>query len=174
MVYDLVARPIPTVELPHGYVWIPWSPRLIDAHACVKYNGFRDNFDSEIFPSFSSLEGCKRLMDVIASRQGFLPGTTWLIAKSTVDSKMEYCATIQGIQHSPEEGGIQNVAVIPNHRKLGLGKALVLQCLSGFQKAGVRKVALEVTADNYTALHLYTRIGFQTRETVYKAILSNS
>ena len=83
---------------------------------------------------------------------------------------MEYCATIQGIRHSPEAGGIQNVAVIPTHRKLGLGKALVLQCLAGFQKADVRQVSLEVTANNYTAVHLYTRIGFQTRETVYKAV----
>ncbi|MGL6193628.1 MAG: GNAT family N-acetyltransferase [Thermoguttaceae bacterium] len=184
MVYNLVKKPLESAVLPVEYVWIPWSPEHLETHASVKYHGFRDNMDSRIFPSFSSLESCRRLMDVISTRKGFLPGTTWLIAKVPSqtnieadiilksEAKLEYCATIQGLQHSPELGGIQNVAVLPEHRGIGLGQALLLKCLAGFKKSGVRRVSLEVTADNLVAVKLYQKVGFEMVQTVYKASMA--
>jgi ribosomal protein S18 acetylase RimI-like enzyme len=68
------------------------------------------------------------------------------------------------------DGSIQNVGVTPAHRGLGLGRALLLKSLHGFRDAGVRRVALQVTAENRTALELYQSLGFVSRQTLYKAV----
>ena len=170
MACDLGRRPLVSPELPTGYVWVPWSPLLLNVHAEVKYRSFCNEMDADLFPSFSTLDNCRRLMDTIVSQAGFLPAVTWLIGLTPQpNSRMrEYCATIQGLKHSSDTGGIQNVAVLPGFRRQGFGEALVRKALFGFQQNGVRKVALEVTADNHTAVQLYLRIGFQTVQTVYK------
>jgi len=170
MAYDLGKRPLKEPVLPDGYVWVPWSPALLNIHAEVKYRSFCNEVDADLFPSFSTLDNCKRLMDSIVSRSEFLPAATWLIGLTPPPNsrRREYCATIQGLKYSPEAGGIQNVAVLPGFRHQGLGEALVRKALFGFQQNGVRKVALHVTADNHTAIQLYLRIGFHTVQTVYK------
>ena len=171
MAYDLVNRPVAEPVLPNHYVWIPWSPGVLGTHATVKYLGFRDNIDGKIFPSFGSLERCRNLMDALSSHKGFLPETTWLIARKFPDSPPEYCATIQGIRHSEETGGIQNVAVLPEFRCQGLGTALIWKALSGFQQAGIQRVGLEVTAENLVALRLYQQVGFVVLKTVSKEVV---
>lgn len=67
-------------------------------------------------------------------------------------------------------GAIQNVGVIPGHRRRGLGKALVYKSLAGFQSAGMERAFLEVTAENQGAVTLYETIGFRLVRTTYKAI----
>ena len=170
MVYDLVKRPVSPPELPSGFVWVPWSPALLNVHAEVKYRSFCNERDADLFPSFSTLDNCRRLMDSIVSRAGFLSDTTWLIGLTPPPNsrRREFCATIQGLQHSPDAGGIQNVAVLPGFRRQGLGEALVRKALYGFWQNSIRKVVLHVTADNHTAVQLYLRLGFQTLQTVYK------
>ena len=42
--------------------------------------------------------------------------------------------------------------------------------LNGFRQAGLRRVYLEVTAQNQNALRLYKRLGFTRVRTVYKAV----
>ncbi|MCL2304609.1 MAG: GNAT family N-acetyltransferase [Planctomycetaceae bacterium] len=170
MVYDLGRRPVEHPALPVGFVWAPWSPILLNVHAEVKYRSFCNERDADLFPSFSTLDNCKRLMDTIVSRTGFLPAATWLIGLTPQPNsrRREYCATIQGLQHAPDTGGIQNVAVLPGFRRRGLGEAIVRKALFGFQQSGIRKVVLHVTAENHTAVQLYLRIGFQTIQTVYK------
>ncbi|MCA9071315.1 MAG: GNAT family N-acetyltransferase, partial [Planctomycetaceae bacterium] len=65
---------------------------------------------------------------------------------------------------------VQNVGVIPEHRGLGLGRALVLRSLEGFRSTGLKRVYLEVTADNKQAVTLYQSIGFKLTRTLYKAV----
>jgi len=170
MAYDLVKQPLVPPELPRGFVWTAWSPGLLNVHAEVKYRSFCDEIDGSIFPSFSTLDNCKRLMDAIVTRPGFLPVTTWLIGLTPQPNsrRREFCATIQGLKIAMDSGKIQNVAVLPGFRRQGLGEAIVRKALLGFQQSGIRKVALEVTADNITAVQLYLRIGFQTIQTIYK------
>ena len=170
--FDLSRCALAASVLPPAYIWIPWSKAHLDTHAHVKYSSFCGDQDAMLFPSFSSLDRCRNLMNVISSRTGFLPETTWLIAKAYPQGPLEYCGTIQGLRHSFDAGGIQNVAVLPDFRRQGLGRALVLKALDGFKKAGIRKVALEVTATNSTAFHLYKRIGFETIRTVYKETIA--
>ena len=65
-------------------------------------------------------------------------------------------------------GSIQNVGVIPDHRGLGLGHALVQQALLGFQHVGMGIGMLEVTAENEAAVTLYESMGFRTIQVLYR------
>jgi ribosomal protein S18 acetylase RimI-like enzyme len=45
--------------------------------------------------------------------------------------------------------------------------------LEGFQRRGLERVYLEVTADNEGAIRLYRRMGFVSVKTVFKAVEAN-
>ena len=81
-----------------------------------------------------------------------------------------YCATVQGVRERSGLGAIQNLGVTPLHRGRGLGSALLLQALRGFQRAGLGRAFLEVTAQNDAAVRLYRRLGFRRRKTIYKLV----
>lgn len=83
---------------------------------------------------------------------------------------VEYCGTIQGIRDISGVGAIQNFGVTPEHRGRGLGTQLMAASLAGFASAGIRRVYLEVTAQNEAAIRLYRRLGFVRVRTIYKAV----
>jgi ribosomal protein S18 acetylase RimI-like enzyme len=158
---------LPTVPaLPDQYVWVPWDAKLLDVFAEVHFLSFRHTLDAKLFRSFGNRPGCWHLINEIRNKTGFLPGATWLIA-----GPGGCCATIEGCVVGPLEGCIQNVAVLPAYRRLGFGRALVLQSLHGFAGQGVDRVSLEVTAENGPAYLLYQRLGFRKIHTSYKEIL---
>jgi RimJ/RimL family protein N-acetyltransferase len=163
MEMDLVGPLPPVPSLPVGYAWIPWEERLLEAHAEVKCQCFRDELDGIVFPNLTHRGGCERLMREIINRPGFRPQSTWLIAHGEA-----FVATVQGIADRVGMGGIQNLGVIPSYRGHGLGIALLLQALHGFRLTGLAKATLEVTAQNETAIRMYRRVGFRFRKTIYK------
>lgn len=169
---DLRSRVIVPPTLPAGYFWTAWRPGLVERHALVKFQSFRDELDAEVFESLGDYQGCLRLMHDIAEQPGFLPEATWLLTEADpVDELIGVdCGTIQGVVVSPTSGCIQNVGIIPTHRGQGLGRALVTQCLLGYQAAGLQRVTLEVTADNRAAVELYRQLGFTTLRTMYREV----
>jgi ribosomal protein S18 acetylase RimI-like enzyme len=111
------------------------------------------------------------LMSDIVRKPGFLAQSAWLAIYSpnALSKQTEYCGTIQGIRDKTGLGAIQNLGVTPDHRDLGLGTCLLFNSLEGFRRDGIRRVFLEVTAQNTGAIRLYHRLGFVTIKTVYKA-----
>jgi predicted N-acetyltransferase YhbS len=162
MSFDFRKKNIPKLFLPDGFRFVSWDLHLLDIHADVKHRSFKDDTDAVIFPTFREYDRCLRLMESIATSHSFLPEATLLIAHGQENELVEYVANIQGMKHSPEVGGIQNVAVLPAYRRKGLGQALLYGALNGFRNAGLQKVSLEVTADNLPAVRLYHRVGFET------------
>ncbi|MBM81325.1 MAG: N-acetyltransferase [Planctomycetaceae bacterium] len=157
-------------ELPDEYFCLPWSQALADRHAMVKFASFQSEIDSQVFRSLSEITGCRRLVEDITTQKAFLPETTWLVSYCpSTGGEYQDCATIQGVKQTSVMGAIQNVGVIPEHRGMGIGRALVLQSLQGFRDAGMRRVYLEVTAQNKAAVNLYRSIGFRLTRTMYKA-----
>jgi ribosomal protein S18 acetylase RimI-like enzyme len=171
MEIDLTRKNVGRAVLPSGYVWVPWHPSLIDLHAEVKYRCFCAELDARVFPCLGENAGCHRLMREIAGKEGFTPEATWLVACPTSHpGRYQYCGTIQGVLDKALVGTVQNLGVVPDHRGNGLGRALLLKALQGFQSAGARRSSLEVTADNAEALRLYRSVGFRKQRTVYKAV----
>ncbi|MBS0264966.1 MAG: GNAT family N-acetyltransferase [Planctomycetes bacterium] len=170
MEIDLGRVSLPAESLPASYEWVAWSPNLLERHALAKFESFRAEIDSEVFPTLGDPASCRCLMSEIVQRATFVPDATWLISCRLAEGIYEDCGTIQGLVQSGQWGAIQNVGVAVEHRGKGLGKALVLKSLRGFQQAGVDRVYLEVTARNAVAVNLYRSLGFCLARTTYKAV----
>ena len=157
------------VNLPNGYALEPWDNRLLKAHANAKFQSFKNEIDSNVFPCLANEDDCLKLMNEISCRRGFIPEATWLVTKTESDGVVLNCGTVQGIRNQVEVGSIQNLGIAPEHRGFGLGSALLNASLAGFHSAGIKFVTLEVTSHNLGAIRLYERLGFQVVRTVYKS-----
>lgn len=170
MEIDVTGPLFPVPPLPADYALVPWEEALLNAHADVKYRSFRCELDANVFPCLGEREGCRRLMDEIAHRTGFVQEATWLARYWPPQRpKPEIVGTIQGILDVGGIGAVQNVGVIPSHRGIGLGTCLLYESLRGFGRAAIDRVYLEVTAQNVGAVRLYRRLGFRQTKVVYKA-----
>ncbi len=169
MELDLRGMRFVPLFVPSGYRLLPWDPELLPEHAWAKFHSFRHEIDADIFSCLSELDGCQRLMQEIALKDGFLPEATWLAAYSH-NREVEYCGTIQGILATSKYGAIQNVGITPAHRGRGVGTALIAAALAGFQQVGLPRAYLEVTAQNDSAVRLYKRLGFRRTKTLFKAV----
>lgn len=170
MEIDLTRVALPEPRLPEDYCWLPWRAELLERHAAAKYSSFADEIDADVFPCLGDPVGCRDLMSDIVQRATFVPQATWLIGHIKADGECEDCATIQGVVASGQWGSVQNVGVVPRHRGMGLGRALMLKSLRGFLAAQVPRVYLEVTARNGVAVMLYRSLGFRLARTTYKAV----
>ena len=157
MEIELVGRQFTPVSLPAGYRLISWSDSLLETHAETKYLSFRTEIDCECVP----LPG--RIARLLAADARNSPEARlsargdWLGAHEANGGEDEYCGTIQGIWIAAEWGRCRIWAVVPDHRGLGLGTALMRQLLEGFQRVGLERVFLEVTCQNEGAIRLYRR-----------------
>jgi ribosomal-protein-alanine N-acetyltransferase len=61
----------------------------------------------------------------------------------------------------PDEAWVQNIAVRRDVQRGGLGRRLLTALLAEAQRCGVRRVLLEVAADNAPAQRLYAAYGFE-------------
>ncbi|MGE3704210.1 MAG: ribosomal protein S18-alanine N-acetyltransferase [Vicinamibacterales bacterium] len=59
-----------------------------------------------------------------------------------------------------DELHVNNLAVLPSHRRRGLGRALLQRALDDGRRSGATRAYLEVRASNADARHLYARLGF--------------
>jgi hypothetical protein len=171
MEIHLAGRALTPTPVPPHYCFLPWEQSLLDGFAQAKYLSFRGEMDANVFPCLSDFAGCRRLMGEIVKKPGFLPQATWLLVYSPGGrSRPEYCGTVQGVRDKHGLGAIQNLGISPEHRNCGLGTSLLLHSLAGFRQHGVKRVYLEVTAQNQGAIRLYRRVGFAVIRTVYKAV----
>lgn len=60
-----------------------------------------------------------------------------------------------------KKGHIVSIAVLPEYRGEGIGKALILKAFEGMKEYGVGESYLEVRVSNKTAIHFYERLGFK-------------
>lgn len=68
-----------------------------------------------------------------------------------------------GVLFVPGEGQITNVAVHPDHRGRGYGKAVLSLLLEeAMQREDCEQISLEVRVSNVDAIGLYGRLGFET------------
>lgn len=175
--YRMEARPAVVAAdpaLPAGYRFVAWDAARLEEHAEAKHESFRDEVDARVFDCLGQRDGCRRLLEKISTKPGFLAQATWLIeyvaGPADAPHKREPCGTIQGSVVTPRMGAIHNLGVTPLHRGRGLGRALVAMAMQGFLQAGVPRVYLEVTTENTAAVRLYQRLGFQRVRTTYKAV----
>lgn len=82
------------------------------------------------------------------------------LARYFVVEKEENVIAYGGIWLLPPEGHITNIAVHPDHRKKGVGKALLAYIIGKSEVEGMTCQTLEVRVNNYSAIALYHSFGF--------------
>jgi ribosomal-protein-alanine N-acetyltransferase len=81
----------------------------------------------------------------------------FLVAAADGDRIAGYVVALE----AADEGEILNLAVAPDGRRHGLGRALVEQVLEALTARGIRQVYLEVRESNAPARALYAAHGFR-------------
>ncbi|MCD6558952.1 MAG: ribosomal protein S18-alanine N-acetyltransferase [Palaeococcus sp.] len=65
------------------------------------------------------------------------------------------------------EGHIMSIAVNPEYRGNGIGRALMITAIDKLIKLGARYIGLEVRVSNGRAIKLYERLGFKIVKRIY-------
>jgi ribosomal protein S18 acetylase RimI-like enzyme len=147
-------------RLPDGYRVAPWDPMWLD-HVCeIDCRSYAGTIDAALYGHyFRTAQGSRRLWEeAISGRFGrFDPARTLLLMHDD-----RPCGHVMASTRSEREGFIGNLAVLPEHRG-GTGRALLLESLWRYRRAGFQSVSLAVTLDNRCALHLYQSLGFTIR-----------
>jgi len=72
-----------------------------------------------------------------------------------------------GLSGVAKKGHVVSVAVLPEHRRKGVGKALVLKALDGMRGYGAKQCYLEVRVTNQEAISLYKKLDFDVARTIH-------
>jgi ribosomal-protein-alanine N-acetyltransferase len=72
-----------------------------------------------------------------------------------------------GLSGVSKKGHVVSVAVLPEHRRKGVGKALVLRALDGMRGYGAKHCYLEVRVTNQEAISLYKKLDFDVARTIH-------
>jgi [ribosomal protein S18]-alanine N-acetyltransferase len=62
-----------------------------------------------------------------------------------------------------KKGHVVSVAVLPEHRGKGLGKALMLEAINGVMNRKSDEIYLEVRKSNESAIKMYQKLGFHIK-----------
>lgn len=84
------------------------------------------------------------------------PLSLWL-----VDEREGVIAGYVGSQSVPPEADVMNLAVAPELRRQGIGRALMLHLAALLRRDGMENLTLEVRETNAAAIALYAALGFQ-------------
>lgn len=117
-----------------------------------------------------SIEDVKKVYE-LECRCFSIPWTKKAFEEELLKNKMAYYWVIKeekqilgygGYWIILDEAHITNIAVDPQRRKRGWGKALVFKMISEMEKEGVSSATLEVRKSNIAAQKLYESMGFST------------
>ncbi|MGA3297084.1 MAG: ribosomal protein S18-alanine N-acetyltransferase [Candidatus Bathyarchaeia archaeon] len=67
-----------------------------------------------------------------------------------------------------KKGHIISVAVMPDFRRMGMGRSLVERVLSALSTLDVNECFLEVRIPNSSAIELYKKLGFEIAKTIQR------
>ncbi|RJP20544.1 MAG: GNAT family N-acetyltransferase [Candidatus Abyssobacteria bacterium SURF_5] len=123
----------------------------------IIYHGYFSEIDGYLFPDISAVCSDSDLFkEFITNRSIHLPAS--ILAR--VQGHPSGCV-ISLAGDAPSSGLIGIVAVVPEMRRRGVGKAMLLRVLRNYQEIGYERASLAVTVENTPAVSLYESIGFQ-------------
>ncbi|MBT2680437.1 GNAT family N-acetyltransferase [Bacillus sp. ISL-35] len=70
------------------------------------------------------------------------------------------------LQLTSKLGAIFGLGVLPEHRRKGYGRSLLLLAIEKLKEANAQEIMLQVAADNSNALNLYKSCGFEETSTM--------
>lgn len=154
---------LPPVQIPEGYR-LRTADFQRDAKAIwlVDNSAFQDHWGYTEFPLdefLHLLSGPHYRPELWLLAEVAATGQVVGISLNTVDRSVTEC-------NGRPEGVVDRLAVLREHRKRGLGSALLMQSLHTLRAAGMDSARLGADADNLTgAVRVYKRAGFAVRST---------
>ena len=70
--------------------------------------------------------------------------------------------------HDGRRGYLQHLLVLPDHRRQGIGRALVESCLAELEKLGIFKTHIDVLTSNESAASYWLRQGWTLRKDIHR------
>lgn len=109
-------------------------------------------------PEIAKLE--KRCFSVPWSEKSFHDELKNKLAVYFVAKQDNICIGYAGFWNVAGEGGITNIAVLPDYRRAGVGSMLLKRITAAAQSMKLELLTLEVRKSNTAAQNLYKRFGF--------------
>ena len=162
-----VDRELPAPVVPNGFSIRPLAGDSEVEPWVAAFNGaFADHHD----PPTTTVDEKRRRM----TESSYLPDADLVV----VDSDGRFVGvgrnSSEKLADGGEKGWVNSVALLPEARAKGLGRALLLTSMAALKRAGFARVHLSVDADNHSgALQLYTSAGFviDSRMIVYMRVV---
>ena len=97
---------------------------------------------------------------------------TFIVAEENVNvvgyimCRVEVGLSNIGLPGVVKKGHVVSVAVLPEHRREGIGRALVTKAMQGMLMYGAKQCYLEVRITNEEAISLYKKLGLEVSRSI--------
>jgi ribosomal protein S18 acetylase RimI-like enzyme len=149
-----VTRPLPEPQIAPGFVIRPLAGDAeVDGWIAAHNEGFSDHYDPP-----ADIPDDKRNQ---LRSPGYLPEADLVLVDP--DGRIVGIGRnlSEKLEDGTEKGWVQSIAVVPEHRGKGLGRALLLASMAALKQAGFKRVYLSADTENESgALQLYSSAGF--------------
>ncbi len=162
--------------LPEGYTTLEWDDKYFDAASDIIFETFKTSKDSLFDPRFKSFDGSKQLVNNIVSGLfgNFLANATTILLYEGTPVGISFCNLA-----TPILANVPLIGIKSGHKKKGLAKYILRNTLeeiiSLINKGQIFPAELNaaVETDNYPALKMYRRLGFEEDYTYPHAYFDN-
>jgi len=114
----------------------------------------------ELFPNLQDFSSLKETVDIFLS-----PATPlWFVEEATGSAiACLWLGTALDQALGKPHSQILLLYVVPEQRRLGIGKALIHKAETWARERGDRQIGLQVFVDNQKAINLYQNLGYETQ-----------
>ena len=145
------------VVTPPGYAIRGWQAGDLDAAADVIYGANLGTLDAQIIPELRSLDGVRHIVrQTVNGRYGAFDAEA---SGAIVTDEGEVVAVTLATQRRSGQGFTAEICVLPDHRRHGLARALLVRTHACLLAGGVTTGMLGVTGGN-PARRLYEALGY--------------
>ena len=156
-------RPLPDCPLPTGVTLSSWQPDLAGQFFQAYHTAFRHRPG---FPDWRAAEWIARVTSNDHKPE-------WSLLACADDVPLGFVIGNLVLVTNPPDGEVWQVGVVPEHRRRGLGSALLVQALQRMRVDGATLAQLTVNVNNPGAIQTYAQLGFITvgRRARYERII---
>jgi ribosomal protein S18 acetylase RimI-like enzyme len=151
-----------TAPLPEEITIRGWQEMDFQPAASVITAAYVGHIDSEINDQYRTVNGSLRFLNNIIR----FPGCGVFDASSSFVATNRYTGAIIGLllcsRVRDDVGHVTQVCLLPEHRRRGIGEALIAACTRDLRARNFSQLTLTVTEANHRAVELYQHLGFTT------------
>jgi ribosomal protein S18 acetylase RimI-like enzyme len=149
----------------------PWDDRWFEPCARLIQRAYAGHIDADINDQYRTEAGAMRFLKNIVILPGcgqFQQQASYVVRQTAASEELAGVVLASCVSHGV--GHTTQICVLPEFRKLALGRRLMAASIQALRAARYHALTLTVTARNERAVRLYERIGFHTVKTFRAAV----